>query len=57
MSGAACLNPRSAARAAIPYQIFTDEHVDLARIIKLAQSLGFSLKEIAAFNDEYRAGR
>lgn len=40
-----------------PYQIFTAEHVQAARIIRMAQSLGMSLKEIAAINDEYRAGR
>ncbi len=39
-----------------PYQIFTAEHVEIARIIRMAQSLGFSLKEIAAFSEEYRAG-
>jgi len=38
------------------YQIFTDEHVEIARVIRMAQSLGFSLKEIAAFSEEYRAG-
>src|SRR4051812_33122697 len=39
-----------------PYQMFTQEHVEMARVIRLAQSLGFTLKEIAAFNTEYRAG-
>ncbi len=39
-----------------PYQVFTTEHVEIARIIRMAQSLGFSLKEIAAFSEEYRAG-
>lgn len=39
-----------------PYQIFTNEHVQTARIIRFAQSLGFSLREIAALNDEYQAG-
>jgi MerR family transcriptional regulator, copper efflux regulator len=39
-----------------PYQVFTAEHVRTARIIRLAQSLGFSLREIATLNDEYRAG-
>ena len=37
-----------------PYQIFTREHVDTARMIRLCQSLGFTLREIAALNDEYR---
>jgi MerR family copper efflux transcriptional regulator len=39
-----------------PYQVFTDEHVRTARIIRLAQSLGMSLKEIAAIGEEYRDG-
>jgi DNA-binding transcriptional MerR regulator len=39
-----------------PYQIFTAEHVQTARIIKMAQALGFSLKEIAALAEEYEAG-
>lgn len=39
-----------------PYQIFTEEHVEAARIIKMAQSLGFSLREIAALAAEYYAG-
>lgn len=39
-----------------PYQIFTEKPVETARIIRLAQSLGFSLGEIAAINDEVRAG-
>ena len=38
-----------------PYQIFTDEHVQTARAIRMAQSLGFSLREIAALNVEYQA--
>jgi DNA-binding transcriptional MerR regulator len=37
------------------YQIFTREHEAAARLIRLAQSLGFTLREIAAFNAEYRA--
>jgi MerR family transcriptional regulator, copper efflux regulator len=39
-----------------PYQIFTDQHVRDARIIRMAQSLGMSLKEVAALNREQRAG-
>jgi MerR family transcriptional regulator, copper efflux regulator len=42
---------------AIPYQIFNKEHEQIARLIRLAQSLGFSLKEIALLGEEYRAGR
>jgi MerR family transcriptional regulator, copper efflux regulator len=37
-----------------PYQIFTAEHVRAARIIRMAQTLGMSLKEIGAINDELR---
>ncbi len=40
-----------------PYQEFTAEHVRDARIIRMAQSLGMSLKEIAAIGKEYREGR
>jgi MerR family transcriptional regulator, copper efflux regulator len=39
-----------------PYQIFTAEHVQTARTIRMAQSLGFSLREIAALSEEYEAG-
>lgn len=52
------LKPQTSAKGgARPYQIFTAEHVEAARMIKLAQSLGFSLKEIAALAAEYQAGR
>jgi DNA-binding transcriptional MerR regulator len=40
-----------------PYQEFTAEHVRDARIIRMAQSLGMSLKEIAAIGKEHREGR
>jgi MerR family copper efflux transcriptional regulator len=40
-----------------PYQVFTPEHVQMARTIRMAQSLGFSLREIAALNGEYQAKR
>jgi len=40
-----------------PYQIFTDEHVQTARAIRMAQSLGFSLREIAVLNVEYQTKR
>ena len=39
-----------------PYQIFTEEHLRDVRIIRLAQSLGMSLKEIALLGEEYRDG-
>jgi MerR family copper efflux transcriptional regulator len=38
-----------------PYQIFTAEHVQIARAIHMAKSLGFSLREIANLNEEYQA--
>lgn len=37
------------------YQQFTAEHVQLARAIRMAKSLGFSLREIAALSVEYQA--
>jgi len=40
-----------------PYQVFTNEHVEFARMIRMAQSLGFSLREIVALNVEYQAKR
>jgi MerR family transcriptional regulator, copper efflux regulator len=40
-----------------PYQVFTHEHVQMARAIRMAQSLGFSLREITALNSEYQAKR
>jgi MerR family transcriptional regulator, copper efflux regulator len=39
-----------------PYSVFTDEDVRAAEIIRISQSLGMSLKEIAAFNEERRGG-
>ena len=38
-----------------PYALFTASTFS-ARIIRFAQSLGFSLREIAEFNKEYQAG-
>lgn len=38
-----------------PYQIFTEEHLEAAKIIKLAQTLGFTLREIASLGEEYAA--
>jgi MerR family copper efflux transcriptional regulator len=40
-----------------PYQVFDAEHLLAARIIRTAQSLGMSLKEISAISQERRAGR
>ena len=39
-----------------PYSVFTDEDVRAVEVIRISQSLGMSLKEIAAFNEERRAG-
>jgi DNA-binding transcriptional MerR regulator len=39
-----------------PYSVFTDEDVRAAEVIRISQSLGMSLKEIAAFNEERREG-
>jgi MerR family transcriptional regulator, copper efflux regulator len=36
-----------------PYQIFTQDHVRAAKYIRLGQSLGMSLKEIALISEEY----
>ena len=40
-----------------PYQLFTAEHLDVARAIRMAQGLGFTLREIAPLAGEWRAGR
>ena len=51
------LVPETGAKGgANPYQIFTLEHVKTARMIRMGQSLGMPLKEIAALNAEYQAG-
>ena len=39
-----------------PYQIFTVAHVREARLIRMAKSLGISLKEISGISKEYRDG-
>jgi MerR family copper efflux transcriptional regulator len=39
-----------------PYSVFTDEDIRTAEVIRISQSLGMSLKEIAAFNEERREG-
>jgi MerR family copper efflux transcriptional regulator len=39
-----------------PYSVFTDEDVRAVEVIRISQSLGMSLKEIAAFNEERREG-
>jgi MerR family copper efflux transcriptional regulator len=40
-----------------PYSVFTDKDIQAAEVIRIAQSLGMSLKEIAALNQERREGR
>jgi MerR family transcriptional regulator, copper efflux regulator len=47
---------RSAKGGSNPYQVFTPDDVTTARMIRLQQTLGYSLGEIRALNDEYRAG-
>ena len=50
------LNPETGVRGGSnPYQIFTGEHVEAAKLIRLAQSLGFTLREIATIADELGA--
>jgi DNA-binding transcriptional MerR regulator len=39
-----------------PYQIFREADVTAARMIRLQQSLGYSLADIAALNEAYRLG-
>ncbi len=38
------------------YQVFSQDDVTAARMIKLQQTLGYTLGEILALNEEYRAG-
>lgn len=47
---------RNGKGGANPYQVFGQQDVTAARMIRLQQSLGYSLREIAAFNGHYRAG-
>lgn len=39
------------------YQVFTEEHVQMSDVIRISQSLGMSLKEIAALGQARRDGR
>jgi MerR family copper efflux transcriptional regulator len=51
------LRPETSGKGgANPYQMFTAEHLLAARIIRTAQALGMSLKEISAISRERRAG-
>lgn len=47
---------RNGKGGANPYQVFGPQDVTAARMIRLQQSLGYSLREIAALNGQYRAG-
>ncbi|WP_312367102.1 MerR family transcriptional regulator [Ensifer sp.] len=47
---------RSAKGGSNPYQMFCWEDVTAARMIRPQQKLGYSLGEILALNEEYRAG-
>jgi MerR family copper efflux transcriptional regulator len=47
---------RSAKGGSNPYQVFRREDVTTARMIRLQQTLGYSLGEILELNEEYRAG-
>ena len=40
-----------------PYSVFTEKDIQAAEVIRISQSLGMSLKEIAAFTEERRKGR
>jgi len=40
-----------------PYQIFDENDVTAARMIRLQQTLGYSLREIQALNSEYLSGK
>jgi MerR family copper efflux transcriptional regulator len=39
-----------------PYSVYTDKDIQAAEVIRISQSLGMSLKEIAAFTEERRKG-
>jgi DNA-binding transcriptional MerR regulator len=47
---------RSAKGGSNPYQLFSADDVTAARMIRLQQTLGYSLGEIRTLNDAYRAG-
>jgi MerR family copper efflux transcriptional regulator len=51
------LRPESSSKGGQrPYQIFSAEHLLAAKIIRTAQSLGMSLKEVVAISEQRRAG-
>lgn len=47
---------RTAKGGSNAYQLFGDDDVTAAWMIKLQKSLGYSLREIAELNEEYRRG-
>ncbi|WHO40091.1 MerR family transcriptional regulator [Sphingobium sp. AP49] len=47
---------RSGKGGSNPYQLFGPDDVTAARMIRLQQFLGYSLREIAALNEEYLSG-
>lgn len=49
------LRPHIGARQSNRYQVFDAVHVERARLIKSAQRLGFTLKDIAALQRAYEA--
>ncbi|MEI6001930.1 MerR family transcriptional regulator [Paraburkholderia bengalensis] len=50
--------PKTGSKGGVrPYLHFSEEHVQAVKIIRIAQSLGMSLKEIAAISKERREGR
>lgn len=52
------LKPKTSAKGGSnPYQLFSDEDVQLAEVIRISQALGMSLKEIGALSQERREGR
>lgn len=52
------LRPEASSKGgARPYQVFDAEHLLAARIIRTAQSLGMSLKEVNAISQARRSGR
>ena len=52
------LKPKTSAKGGSnPYQLFSDEDVQLAEVIRISQALGMSLKEIGALSQARREGR
>ena len=52
------LKPKTSAKGGSnPYQVFSEEDVRLAEVIRISQALGMSLKEIGALSQARREGR